>query len=125
MCFNGLTISFKNYTEDQIKSYMAMYRTDYNDFKELLENLKVPVYALKQNQAVSIYFDGQFLYLITATKYVAKDTFNLQSVTINGITYNQKEIVSSDPHLNGNGLFELTSYYLNIGPYDLQLNSSV
>ena len=125
MCSNGLTNSFKNYTEDQIKSYMAMYRTVYSDFKELLENLKVPVYALKQNQAVSIYFDGQFLYLITATKYVAKDTFNLQSVTINGVTYNQKEIVSSDPHLNGNGLFELTTYYLNAGPYDLQLNCSV
>lgn len=125
MCPNGLTEAFKKYNENQIKYYMSMYRTDYNDFRELLENLKVPAYALKQNQAVSVYFDGQFLYLITATKYVAKDTFNLQSVTINGITYNQQAIESDDPHLGGDGLFELTSYYLNVGPYDLQLNCSV
>lgn len=112
---------WKGYTEAQIKSKMSMYEADQKFWVNFNKNLKVPIESLSRNQAVGMYFDGTQLNFIWSSEYLPIEGYNLQSITLNDVTYKQQEITGKCQHLNGDPLFETTTFdcYPEI---NLQLN---
>lgn len=112
---------WKGYSETQLKYQMSMYEDDQKFWTNFNNNLKVPVESLERNQAVGMYFDGIQLNFIWTSEYLPIEGYNLQSITLNGVTYKQQEITGKCQHLNGDPLFEITTFdcYPEI---NLQLN---
>ena len=112
-----------NLSEEDVTFAMDMIASSQKDLVNVAKNLKMPMSNLERNQALGMYFDGQILYFLWTSEYLPIETYNLQSLTLNGITYNQQELTGLCECLNGDGLFETTFSY-GIGSRNIQLNQT-
>ena len=108
-------------TEDQVTYSMDMVAHGQIDAVNVLKNLEMPFQYLTRNQALGMYFDGQFLNFVWTSEYLPIETLNLQSITLNGVTYDQQLITGKCKHMEGDGMFECTSFFSS-GPHNLQIN---
>ena len=98
-------------TENDIKVIFNRYYENSKEFIGIMQNLQAPVYYLQKNQAIGFYFDGIFLNFLWTSEYLPIETFNLQSITLNGIKYDQQILDKGCSHMIGDGMFEMTSTY--------------
>lgn len=98
-------------SEAEIKTIFTRYYEDSKSFITIMQNLNAPIYQLEKNQAIGFYFDGIFLNFLWTSEYLPIETYNLQSVSINGHYYTQQILTEGCSHMQGDGMFELTSSY--------------
>ena len=121
---NANLLETKWYTEDEagIKQLVESYTTDNEIFVKFINNLKTPVSSLAPNQALGIYYDGTCLNFLWSSEYLPFEDYNLQSITLNGETLRNGEIVNGNcTHINGDAIFELTDKYY-LPKNNIQLN---
>ena len=107
--------------EDQVTWAMDMIASTQKDHIKLLKNLHMPVSTLSRNQALGLYFDGIFLNFVWTSEYLPLETLNLQSLTLNGVKYDNQLITGACQHLEGDGMFECSTPWMS-GPHNLQIN---
>ena len=108
-------------SEEDVTFAMDMVASSQKDCVTIMKNLQMPIQNLKRNQALGMYFDGIFLNFVWTSEYLPLETFNLQSLTLNGVTYNQQTLTGYCSHMEGDGMFECTTFYAN-GPSNIQVN---
>lgn len=107
--------------EEDVTWAMDMIASSQKDAVIVMKNLQMPISSLKRNQALGMYFDGIFLNFVWTSEYLPIETYNLQSITLNGITYNQQLNEGYCSHLEGDGMFECSTFYQS-GPNNIQVN---
>lgn len=107
--------------EEDVTWAMDMIASSQKDCVTIMKNLQMPIQNLKRNQALGMYFDGIFLNFVWTSEYLPLETFNLQSLTLNGVIYNQQTLTGYCSHMEGDGMFECTTFYAN-GPSNIQVN---
>ena len=108
-------------TEQEIQVIFNRYYENSKEFIAVMKNLQAPVYYLQKNQAIGFYFDGIFLNFLWTSEYLPIETYNLQSITLNGIKYDQQILDKGCTHMIGDGMFEITSSY-SYPEKNIQLN---
>lgn len=111
MKFRNNISYWSSLSESQIKTIFNRYYENSKEFIGIMQNLQAPVYYLQKDQAIGFYFDGIFLNFLWTSEYLPIETFNLQSITLNGIKYDQQILDKGCSHMIGDGMFELTSTY--------------
>lgn len=108
-------------TEDKVTYAMDMVAHSQKEHIKVLKSLHMPVSTLKRNQALGLYFDGIFLNFVWTSEYLPLETYNLQSITLNGVKYDNQLITGACKHLEGDGMFECSTPWMS-GPHNLQIN---